>query len=124
MSKVEKEIKVLDIDIEKIKKKLESLGARLKSDGIQKIYVYDLPSIYSRFYDCSMQLDKCLTPYDLEICKHKLKIVFLEIDNLINEKQKDILFNSTEYTRFDDILSISDTDKLKDILSKEEVVKE
>ena len=45
MSKIEKEVKVLDIEIEQLKNKLEGLGAVLKNDGIQKIYVYDLPSI-------------------------------------------------------------------------------
>ena len=89
MKKIEKEIKVLDINVEQLRKKLEYLRATLKSDGIQKIYVYDLPSIYSRFYDCMMQLEKCSKPYDLEVCKNKLKNLFLEIDNLVTKEQQE-----------------------------------
>lgn len=123
MSKIEKEVKILDIEIKQLKKKLESLGATLKSDGVQKIYVYDLPSIYARFYDCMMQLEKCSKPYDIEICKSKLKALFLEIDNLMTQEQQDSTFKAIGYKHLNDTLSIQDVDRLKDILSKAEVVR-
>lgn len=123
MSKIEKEIKVLDIETEQLKSKLESLGAILKNDGIQKIYVYDLPSIYSRFYDCMMQLDKCSKPYDIDICKSKLRTLFMEIDNLTTKEQQDSMFNAIGHKHLNDILSIHDINRLKDILSTSDVVK-
>ena len=123
MSKIEKEVKVLDIEIEPLKKKLEGLGAVLKNDGIQKIYVYDLPSIYSRFYDCMMQLEKCSKPYDIEVCKSKLRILFLEVDNLMTLEQQENTFKAVGYKHLNDTLSIQDTDRLKEILSTPEVVR-
>ena len=98
MKKIEKEIKVLDINVEQLRKKLEYLRATLKSDGIQKIDVYDLPSIYSRFYDCMMQLEKCSKPYDLEVCKNKLKNLFLEIDNLVTKEQQENIYAAGDST--------------------------
>lgn len=123
MSKIEREVKILNIEIEPLRRKLENLGAILKNDGIQKIYVYDLPSIYSRFYDCIMQLEKCSKPYDVEICKSKLRTLFMEIDNLMTKEQQDGMLNSIGYKHLNDTLSILDKDKLKDILSSQEVVK-
>lgn len=123
MSKIEKEVKVLDIEIEQLKKKLESLGAVLKNDGIQKIYVYDLPSIYSRFYDCMMQLKKCSKPYDIEVCKSKLRTLFLEIDNLMTLEQQESTFNAIGYRHLNDTLLIQDGDRLKETLSTAEVVR-
>lgn len=123
MSKIEKEIKILNIEIEQLKRKLDMLGANLKNDGIQKIYVYDLPSIYARFYDCMMQLDKCSKPYDIEICKNKLKTLFLEIDNLLTKKQQENLSTAIGYKHLKDILSISDINRFKNVLSTPEVIK-
>lgn len=123
MSKIEKEVKVLNIEIEPLKRKLESIGAVLKNDGIQKIYVYDLPSIYARFYDCMMQLEKCSKPYDIEVCKSKLKTLFLEIDNLMTQEQQDSTFKAIGYKHLNDTLSIQDIDRLKELLSTAEVVR-
>lgn len=123
MSKIEKEVKVLNIEIEQLKKKLENLGAVLKNDGIQKIYVYDLPSIYSRFYDCMMQLEVCSKPYDIEVCKSKLKTLFLEVDNLMTLEQQENNFRAIGYKHLNDTLSIQDPDRLKEILSSAEVIK-
>ena len=94
MSKLEREIKVLNIDVESLRNKLKELGAVLKNDGIQKIYAYDLPSIYSRFYDCIMQLKDGTKTYDIEICKNKLKTLFTEIDNLMTSKQQENLLDT------------------------------
>lgn len=123
MSKIEKEVKILNVEIEQLRKKLEDLGATLKNDGIQKIYVYDLPSIYSRFYDCMMQLEKFTKPYDIEVCKGKLKTLFLEIDNLMTPEQQEIFEKNTGYKHLKDTLTIQDFNGLKDVLAKQEVVK-
>lgn len=123
MSKIEKEVKVLDIEIEQLKKKLENSGAILKNDGIQRIYVYDLPSIYSRFNDCIMQLEECSKPYDIEVCKNKLRTVFLEIDNLMTIEQQERVANAIGYKHLNDILLIQDANKLKEILSTPELVR-
>ena len=123
MGKIEKEVKILDVEVEKIKEKLESLGAVLKSDCIQKIYVYDLPSIYARFYDCMQQLDNCSKPYEFEVCKGKLKTLFLEIDNLTTKEQQENMFTIIKYKYLKDTLLIGDIDRLKNLLSTPELVK-
>lgn len=55
MEKLEKEVKILDINKTMLEKTLRELGAEKLEESLQKIYVYDLPSIYARFYDCIMQ---------------------------------------------------------------------
>lgn len=123
MSKLEREVKVLDIDIELLKKQLESIGALLKNEGIQRIYVYDLPSIYARFYDCMMQLDQCSKPYDIDICKSKLRTLFMEIDNLMSVEQQESTQESIGYRHLTDTLSICNANKLKSILSTPEIIR-
>ena len=43
MGNIEKEIKILNIDVFKILNKLEELGIKTKGKYIQDIYTYDLP---------------------------------------------------------------------------------
>ena len=123
MSKLEREVKVLDIDIELLKKQLESIGALLKNEGIQRIYVYDLPSIYARFYDCMMQLNQCSKSYDIDICKSKLRTLFMEIDNLMSVEQQESTQESIGYRHLTDTLSISNASKLKSILLTPEIIR-
>ena len=42
MAKFEKEIKILEINVDKIKEKLEKIGAENKGEKKQKIYVLSL----------------------------------------------------------------------------------
>ena len=51
MAKFEKEIKILAIDVENIKEKLENIGAENKGTKEQKIHVYDIPTLYYRFLE-------------------------------------------------------------------------
>lgn len=85
--------------------------------------MYDLPSIYARFYDCMMQLEKCSKPYDVEVCKSKLRTLFLEIDNLTTSEQQEKTLHTIGYKHLNDTLSIQEPEKLKEILSTSEVVR-
>ena len=91
MGKFEKEVKILDIDKKMIEKKLVELGAQKKEESMQQIYVYDLPSIYARFYDCLLQLKKSIKPYEFEVCRNKLEGILREVDNLTGTKEQEIL---------------------------------
>ncbi len=54
MKQVEREIKILKIDVEKVKNKLKENGIKPKGAFIQDIYTYDLPSVdelYIRYVD-------------------------------------------------------------------------
>lgn len=91
MGKLEKEVKILDIDKTMLERTLEGLGAKKIEESLQKIYVYDLPSIYARFYDCIMQLKSCKRDYEYEVCRNKLEGILREVDNLTtDEKQEDL----------------------------------
>ena len=52
----EKEIKILNISVEDAESKLKNLGATFKGKNRQKIYTYDLPTIYGRYLDILIQL--------------------------------------------------------------------
>lgn len=84
MSKFEKEIKVLDINVEKTQKKLDEIGAEFKGKKIQKIYVYDVPTIYSRFIEIRFLLsseNELLVSTNIK----KLETLILEIKDLFSE---------------------------------------
>ena len=70
-----------------------------------------------------MQLEKCSKPYEIEVCKSKLRTLFLEIDNLMTLEQQESTFNAIGYKHLNDTLSIQDVDKLKETLSTTEVVR-
>ena len=77
MSKIEKEYKVLDIDEKLVKKKLKELGAEYKGEKKQKIYVYDIPTIYHRYLEIKELLkssNKLLINTNLK----KLEILLIE----------------------------------------------
>ena len=78
MGKLEREVKILGVNKIKLERILEQLGAEKVEECLQKIYVYDLPSIYSRFCDCLLQLKKVNKPYEFEICRNKLQGVLNE----------------------------------------------
>lgn len=88
MGKLEKEVKILNVNKKELEEMLSEIGARKIEESIQKIYVYDLPSIYSRFYDCLLQLQQVDKPYQFEICRNKLKGILTEIDNLTTKKEQ------------------------------------
>ena len=112
MGKYEKEVKILDINKEKIEEKLFELGAIKKEEGLQQIYVYDLQSIYARFYDCILQLKKCSKIYEFEVCRNKLEVILNEVDNLITNEDREKLKQTTSYNYFCNLLYNTNNEKL------------
>lgn len=88
MGKLEKEVKILNVNKKELEEMLSEIGAKKIEESIQKIYVYDLPSIYSRFYDCLLQLKQVDKTYQFEICRNKLQGILTEIDNLTTKKEQ------------------------------------
>lgn len=88
MGKLEKEVKILNVNKKELEEMLSEIGARKIEESIQKIYVYDLPSIYSRLYDCLLQLKQVDKTYQFEICRNKLQGILTEIDNLTTKKEQ------------------------------------
>lgn len=88
MGKLETEVKILNVNKKELEGILSEIGARKIEESIQKIYVYDLPSIYSRFYDCLLQLRQVDKTYQFEICRNKLQGILTEIDNLTTKEEQ------------------------------------
>lgn len=122
MSKLEKEIKVLDIDENEIIKLLNNLNAKKVEESIQQIYVYDLPSIYARFCDCIMGLENCNEEYKIEVYRNKLKGIFFEIDNLITKEEQEKLLNITNKKYFIDLLDGTSNKDLLKVFSDEKII--
>ena len=104
MENMELEVKVLDIDKEELIKKIVSEGGKFVSEEEQHFYTYDLPTIYGRYNDLLLQLNEPENPVKYDVAIDKLKLLFFEIDNLLDDNLKD------------ELQKIVGKDKLKDIL--------
>lgn len=94
MAKMEKEIKILDIDVNDTKDRLEKIGAIYKGKKEQKIYTYDIPCINTRYDEILLLLKS-----DNELLRNsairKLEVLLdeyldLEKSDIINKIEKDI----------------------------------
>lgn len=90
MSK-EIEIKVLDINFEKTKNKLESLGAKFEGDNIQRIYTYDLAPISTTFLSIKEILKKNIGNKENELARQKLVLLLADLSDLLSEDDKIVL---------------------------------
>lgn len=122
MAKLEKEVKILDVNKKDIEKTLKELGARKIEESLQQIYVYDLPSIYARFYDCIMQLKQCKRPYEYEVCRSKLEGILREVDNLTTEEKQEELEKSTSSKLLGTILRRTTNEELLTRFSDRSIV--
>ena len=118
MRKLEKEIKILNVNKNEIERKLQQLGAEKLEESLQKIYVYDLPSIYTRFLDCILQLKQVNQPYDIEICRNKLQGVLTEIDNLTTINEQEILQEKFSTKYFIELLNRTNNESLLEVMGK------
>lgn len=75
MGKIEKEIKILNVDLEIAKSRLIDLGAEYKWVKNKKLYTYDVPCINIRFVEIKYLLEYD-NPLMLKTCLNKLKLVF------------------------------------------------
>ena len=104
MAKFEKEIKVLDIDVEDIKKKLENIGAENKGKKVQKIYVYDVPTLYYRYLEIR-ELLKTNSPVLVDTNIRKLEILIIEFKDLINENDLKDMLKKFNLSNIEDIFN-------------------
>lgn len=85
MAKIEKEVKVLDINVDSLKVKLVEMGALYKGEKNQKIFVYDLPSLYYRFLEI-VKLINSDNGMIINTSLKKLDVLMLEFTDLIDDK--------------------------------------
>jgi adenylate cyclase class 2 len=90
MSK-EIEVKVLDIDVEKTKAILESLGAKFESDNLQRIYTYDLAPISTTFISVIEIIKKNIGNKENELARQKLTSLLADLSDLLSEDDKSVL---------------------------------
>lgn len=76
MVKLEKKIKILDIDVHSIRKKLEEIESEYKGKKDQKIYVYDIPTLYYRYLEIR-ELLKSKSSIIINTNKKKLEVLIL-----------------------------------------------
>lgn len=104
MAKLEKEIKILNIDVEGTREKLNRIGATFKAKKDQKIYTYDIMSINYRFEEAILLLKS-----DNELLKitatRKLAIVLDEFEDLVSEEKLKLIFEDLGVDSFSDLLS-------------------
>lgn len=105
MSK-ELEIKVLGIDFEETKLKLESLEAVFVGDNFQSIYTYDLAPISTIFISIKETLEKNIAPKENELARQKLLSLILDLTDLLSEPDKQ------------EIISLSKLQSLEAIIEK------
>lgn len=122
MKKLEKEIKILNVNEVEMRKKLENLGAIKIEEGIQRMYVYDLQSIYSRFIDCMNQLKNQNNKCQISVYRKKLEIIFDEIDNLITDDERGLLLNKYNDCSLRSLLNKTGDEELVVFFEKSEIL--
>lgn len=125
MAKYEKEVKILNVDVSDIKEKLINIDAKFIGEKNQKIYVYDIPTIYYRFLEIR-ELIRSNNLLCVETNVNKLKILAQEVDDLLSDEESKTIMDKYNITCLKDlpygdlnklIMIIEDKD-FEDILSR------
>ncbi len=122
MEKLEKEVKILEVNKNELEKRLNRINAKKIEESLQQIYVYDLPSIYARFYDCLLQLKNIDKPYQYEICRDKLQKVLIEVDNLTTEEEQETIEQGNSTKSLVELLNKTQNENLLSRFSDEKIV--
>lgn len=124
MGNMELEVKVLEIDKDKLINKIISAGGEFVSEEEQHLYTYDLPTISGRYNDLLLQLNEPENSIKYDVAIDKLKLLFFEIDNLLDNELKEDLQKITgkdsleEVLNNSNLLEILNDSRLKSFISK------
>lgn len=102
MAKLEKEVKILDIDVEEIQTKLEKINAKFRGKKEQKIYVYDVPTLYYRYLEIK-ELLKTNNQLLINTNIIKLKNLITEYKDLANDNDILLIKKEFELNNIEDI---------------------
>ena len=105
MSKLEKEVKVLNIDIDYTRDKLIEIGATFINKKEQEIYTYDIPTIYYRFEE-ALQLLKSTNKLMINTSLTKLRIVLEEFVDLVSDDELNEIYFDLNISSFDELLKL------------------
>ena len=106
MAKLEKEIKILDVDVESMRKKLEEIEAEYKGQKNQKIYVYDIPTLYYRYLEIREFL-KSESSIIINANKKKLEVLILEYQDLVDADELSLIEKQFSLKSINEILERS-----------------
>lgn len=115
MSKIEKEVKVLDINVNETIDKLKKMGAEYKGFKEQKIYTYDVPTIYFRFLE-AMELLKSDNELLITTTLKKINTILDEFADLVDDEILDKIYIEMGVNNFSDLLKY-DSKKIFEILN-------
>ena len=107
MGKLEKEVKILDINIKEVQAFLKKINASYKGTKNQKIYTYDIPTIYYRYLECIelLKSDKVLIRSN---AISKLIVLFDEFADLVSDQELEEIYNELEINNFEELLNKED----------------
>lgn len=87
----ELEIKILDIDVEEVKNKIEHLGLEFEFDRIQRLVTYDFHSINSTYNQLLNELNNDLSEVTLNILTKRFKALLVEFLDIAMESDIHLL---------------------------------
>ena len=119
MGKMELEVKILNVNQDKIIQKIEELGGTFIEKSTQYLYTYDLPTIYGRYIDILTQLNNPESEMKKEVAFSRLGLLFEEIDNLLTQENK---FELEEIIKVNNLKSLLQKENIIEILNKKEVI--
>ncbi len=120
MSSMELEVKVLNIDKEEIANKIKKAGGKYISSSEQYLCVYDLMYINQRYNSNLYELNNEIIELRKDIALTKIRNLFQEIDQLLNNEEIEFLKRNFKINRLLDIFTL-EKQKILEILNSKEL---
>lgn len=116
MSNMELEMKILNVDEDKLAKKIISLGGKYVSSSNQYLYVYDLMYINQRYSAFLYEFNSESDAHKKEINLNKIKNLFFEVDQFLSDTEIEYLKNNFSVNILQDIFHLP-SNKVSEILN-------
>ena len=120
MSSMELEVKILNINKEELVNKIKKAGGKYISSSEQYLYVYDLMYINQRYYSNLYELNNETIELRKEIVLTRIRNLFQEIDQLLNNEEIDFLKINFKINKLLEIFSL-EKQKILSILNSKEL---
>ena len=119
MSSMELEVKVLNIKKDEIIDKIKNAGGKYISSSEQYLCVYDLMYINQRYYSNLYELNNETVELRKDIALTKIKNLFQELDELLNNEEINFLKRNFRINKLIDIFTLEKQQILEILNSKE-----
>lgn len=116
MGKYKKEIKILEVNVKEAQNKLTKMGAVFKCVKNQKIYTYDVPTIYYRYLE-AMELLSSTNPLLVTTTKKKMHVILDEFSDLVNDEILSVIYREMHVSDFEELLTKNGLEIKKILLS-------